>query len=359
MCTTGGSGRRQFGGAEHFLVDMLPALVASGVDIVACTPDDATGAALREAGVPWRELGARSRIDLQYVRDLRQVIGELRPDVVCAHLLSAAMHCRAALRSGGDPTPLVVTLHSSLWQTRGAAPTLKAKARVQANITLDLIMRRVRPHTTVAVSEYEAGELRDRGKVKDIRVIPNPLPPAWPAPQPAPERAPGEPPVLGYLGRLEPEKGAGLLGDVARALPDARLLVGGSGSVAVPPLPNVELLGQVDAAKFLPTLDCLLVPSSVEAFGKSAQEALSLGVPVVHSGVGGLAEVTHRAAGVLAFVAEPRPDAIAAAVRTALAATPPSAERLAIAHWYQHEHAFTRAVHRWTDLYRSVSHVNA
>jgi glycosyltransferase involved in cell wall biosynthesis len=162
--------------------------------------------------------------------------------------------------------------------------------------------------------------------------------------------------VIGFMGRLEPEKGAGLLGDIARAMPGARLRVAGSGSLAVPALPNVELLGQVDPAKFLPTLDCLLVPSSVESFGKSAQEALSLGVAVVHSGVGGLAEVTRRADGVLAFAAEPRPDAIVAAVRAALTPGATSAERLQIARWYQQEYAFGRAVQRWTDLYRSVSH---
>jgi glycosyltransferase involved in cell wall biosynthesis len=356
VCTTGGSGRRQFGGAEHFLIDMLPALVASGVDIVACTPDDEVGAALRESGVPWRNLSARSRIDLQYVRDIRQVIGEVRPDVVCSHLLSAAMHCRAALRAGRDRTPLVVTLHNSLWQYRDAAPTLRAKALVQANITLDLVMRRVRPHTTVAVSEYEAGELRERGRVKDIRVIANPLPPTWPAPSPARPRAASEPPTIGFMGRLEREKGADLLGDVARAMPDAQFKIAGSGSVAIPALPNVDLLGQVDPAKFLPTLDCLLVPSSVESFGKSAQEALSLGVPVVHSGVGGLAEVTRRAAGVLAFTAEARPDAIVTAVHSAVFPGASGADRLAIARWYQEEFAFGRAVERWRGLYGSVAH---
>ncbi len=355
VCTTGGSGRRQFGGAEHFLIDMLPALIAGGVEVMACTPDDEVGAALREAGVPWRDLGARSRIDLQYVRDIRQSMRDFRPDVVCSHLLSAAMHCRAALSVGRTATPLVVTLHNSLWQYRDTAPTFKAKAAVQANITLDLTMRRVRPHTTVAVSEYEASELRDRGRVKDIRVIPNPLPPTWPAPQPG--TAGSGPLTVGFMGRLEREKGAGVLADLARELPDAQFKIAGSGSIAIPPLPNVDLLGQVDPAKFLPTLDCLVVPSSVESFGKSAQEALSLGVPVVHSGVGGLAEVTRRADGVLAFTTEVRPDAIAAAVRRATSPGAPAAERLAIGRWYQQEFAFSRAVERWTDLYRSVSHV--
>ncbi|WP_260726228.1 glycosyltransferase family 4 protein [Dactylosporangium roseum] len=356
VCTTGGSGRRQFGGAEHFLIDMLPALITTGIDVVACTPDDEVGAALREVGVPWRDLGARSRIDLQYVRGIRQMMRGFRPDVVCSHLLSAAMHCRAALSVGRNGTPLVVTLHNSLWQYRDVAPTLKAKAAVQANITLDLTMRRIRPHTTVAVSEYEASELRDRGRVKDIRVIPNPLPPIWPAPTSAPVPAGPGPLTIGFMGRLEREKGAGVLADVARSLPTAQFKIAGSGSMVIPPLPNVDLLGQVDPAKFLPTLDCLLVPSSVESFGKSAQEALSLGVPVVHSGVGGLAEVTRHADDVLAFTTDLQPASIVAAIRRAASPGAPTADRLTIARWYQQEFAFSRAVERWTDLYRSVSH---
>jgi glycosyltransferase involved in cell wall biosynthesis len=352
VCTTGGSGRRQFGGAEHLLVDLLPALGAAGIDVIAGTPDDEVGAALRDAGVAWRELGARRRFDPSYVRAIRQALHDVRPDVVCAHLLSAAMHCRAALGARDRNVPLVVTLHNSLWQYRETAPSFGAKARVQLNIAMDLAMRRIRPHTSVAVSEYEAAELREKARVTNVRVIPNPLPPAWPAPAAAMESRPRT--RVGFLGRLEWEKGADMLGDIAGALPDADFAIAGSGAVDVPGLSNMELLGQVDAATFLRTVDCLVVPSRVESFGKSALEALSLGVPVVHSGVGGLAEVTAHADGVLAFTADREPAAIGSAIRKATEPGAPAAERLAVAGWYQREYAFARAVERWGDLYRSV-----
>jgi glycosyltransferase involved in cell wall biosynthesis len=274
--------------------------------------------------------------------------------VVSAHLLSAAMHCRAALAARRRATPLVVTLHNSLWQYRDAAPSLRGKAAVQVNIAVDGALRRLRPHATVAVSGFEAAELRDRGRVRDVYVIPNPLPASWPAPVAVRGRAPGRPPVVGFLGRLEREKGADLLAGVAALLPDVRFRVAGAGALAVPPGPNLELTGRVDAAAFLGRLDCLLVPSRVEAFGRSAVEAMSLGVPVVHSGVGGLAEVTRVADGVLAFRAEPSPAALAAAVRAATDPPPPADRRLALARRYAADFAFDRCARRWSALYRSM-----
>ncbi len=353
VCTTGGSGRRQFGGAEHLLADLVPGLAGLGFEMLAATPDDEVAAALRSAGVPWVDLAARRRIDVGYARAIRRLVAEHRPDVVCAHLLSAAMHCRAALGTGYRRLPLVVTLHNSLWQYRDSAGTARARAAVRANIALDLTLRRLRPHTSVAVSGYEADELRTRGRVRDVHVIPNPLPASWPAPAP---RLSGARIRVGFMGRLEPEKGADLLGDIARALPGASFVVAGSGRVAVPVLDNVTLLGQVDAAEFLSTMDCVVVPSRVESFGRTALEALSLGVPVVHSGVGGLAEVTRYADGVLAYQADPAPESVAAAVRKATEPGAPVADRLAVARWYREEYAFDRILDRWARLYRTVAH---
>lgn len=358
VCTTGGSGRRQLGGAERFLVEMLPALAACGVEVVACVPDDEVAAALRAAGVSCVEMGARRRIDLGYVREIRRVATELRPDLVSAHLLSAAMHARAALIGELRAVKLVVALHNSLWQYRDTAPSMRARAAVQANITLDLAMRRVRPHVTVAVSDFEAEELRERGRVRDVRVIPNPLPATWPAVNESAVESPSGQVRVGFLGRLEPEKGADLIPAIAAALPTAEVLVAGAGSQPVPPLPNVRLVGRVDSAAFLRGLHCLVVPSRVESFGRSALEAMSLGVPVVHSGAGGLTDLTQRGDGVLAYRADLTPDAFAAAVTRATGddGSTVLAARHELAHWYAREYSFGRCVEQWLGLYRSVAH---
>jgi glycosyltransferase involved in cell wall biosynthesis len=354
VCTTGGSGRRQLGGAERILTEIIPAHARTNVDVVAATSDDEVASSLRAAGVPWVELSATSRVDLNYVRDLRRLVNEVKPDVVCAHLLSAAMHSRAALSTERHRTPLVVTLHNSLWQYRDAAASLKQKAAIQSNITLDLALRRLRPHATVAVSEFEADELRTRGHVRNnIHLIPNPLPTTWPSPTLAPVPEPGRRLVVGYMGRLEQEKGVDLLSEVASCLPDAQFKIAGAGSMPIAARPNLELVGRVNAADFLRQIDCLVVPSRVESFGLSALEALSLGVPVVHSGAGGLAEVTRHADGTLALRADLAPASIASAIRQATGAVAPD-RRQAIAKWYAQEYAFDRCVERWQNLYRSL-----
>ncbi|MBM0233444.1 glycosyltransferase family 4 protein [Micromonospora sp. STR1_7] len=353
VCTTGGSGRRQLGGAERILTEIIPAHARTGVDVIAATSDDEVGSALRAAGVPWVGLSATSRIDLAYAREIRRLVNEVQPDVVCAHLLSAAMHSRAALSMERRRTPLVVTLHNSLWQYRDTAASLQQKALIQSNITLDLAMRRARPHATVAVSEFEAAELRERGRVRNIHLIPNPLPATWPAPKPAHTPEPGRRPVVGFLGRLEKEKGADLLSEIAALLPDVDFTIAGAGSLPIAARPNLDLVGRVTAADFLQRIDCLVVPSRVESFGLSALEALSLGVPVVHTGAGGLAEVTRHATGTLAFRADLTPVALAGAIREAV-------DRRAVhdgqrvAEWYAQEYAFDRCVRRWQSLYRSL-----
>ena len=114
--------------------------------------------------------------------------------------------------------------------------------------------------------------------------------------------------LLGYLGRLSPEKGFLVLidalerllqeeparpfhlvaiatGDFERAY---RAEVGRRGPVA----DHVTFLEAVpNAAPLLQQLDLLVVPSLREAFGLLAAEALCLGVPVVGSDCGGLREV--------------------------------------------------------------------
>jgi len=147
-------------------------------------------------------------------------------------------------------------------------------------------------------------------------------------------------PLLLFVGRIQPLKGAGVavstLASLAQDHPDAHLVVVGGPSgphgeeevahivslvaelgirgqvVFVPPRPH-ELL-----STFYRAADVCLVPSRSESFGLVALEAAACGTPVVASDVGGLSSlVDHGRTGYL--VEDADPEAYAAWVRQILA----------------------------------------
>ena len=113
-----------------------------------------------------------------------------------------------------------------------------------------------------------------------------------------PERA-GEI-VFGFLGRLVPEKGIHTLIEACRLLPSGgwRLQVAGhaqEGDDAYRALAAglpIEFLGFADSARFLDSIDLLVVPSVWrEPFGLTVVEAFARGVPVLGSRLGAIPEL--------------------------------------------------------------------
>jgi len=115
--------------------------------------------------------------------------------------------------------------------------------------------------------------------------------------------------LIGHLGAFTPEKGQevalGALQLLRERLPQARLLLAGEG----PTLRDAEisqrckalgglvrLCGEIqNLAEFFPALDLFVMPSKSEGLGSSALMAMSYGLPVVASLVGGLPEVVEEA----------------------------------------------------------------
>jgi glycosyltransferase involved in cell wall biosynthesis len=164
---------------------------------------------------------------------------------------------------------------------------------------------------TLAASEDLATAARGAGglAVEDTFVVAPPLPPprAEPAAVRAELGATGRPLVLA-IGRLQAQKRFDVLVDaaagwrddpgapvvvIAGAGPDEAALRAQIASTGAP----VQLLGsRADVADLLGAADLVALPSQWEARALVAQEALRIGVPLVASAVGGLPQLTGRAA---------------------------------------------------------------
>ncbi|WP_137990600.1 glycosyltransferase family 4 protein [Streptomyces vilmorinianum] len=117
--------------------------------------------------------------------------------------------------------------------------------------------------------------------------------------------APGGELLVGYIGRLAPEKRVELLSGVC-ALPGVRVVVVGDGPsepALRAALPGAAFLGRrtgAELARIFASLDVFAHTGPYETFCQTVQEAMASGVPVVAPAAGGpLDLVDHRRTGLL------------------------------------------------------------
>jgi len=129
---------------------------------------------------------------------------------------------------------------------------------------------------------------------------------------------PGGEVLVGYVGRLAPEKRVELLAEVA-TLPGVRLVVVGSGpaeAAARRAMPSAVFLGPrhgEELASIYASLDVFVHSGPHETFGQTLQEAAASGLPVVAPAAGGPLDLVDD--GVTGFLVAPGdPGALAAAV---------------------------------------------
>ncbi|KQW52511.1 hypothetical protein ASC77_24350 [Nocardioides sp. Root1257] len=304
------------GGAERVVTDLVGHLVATGHEACVASSGGWRADALAVAGVctlevPLRESGPGSLA--RAVARLRRETAARPVDVVHAHNVRATLAAHLATRVGRrTKPPLVTTVHGL------ADADYPRAARLLA--VCDAV---------VAVSDDVAGRLA-RGGVDErrLRVVENAVPPPVFRPGGSDQvrdelGLTGPMPVVLCVARLASPKRVDLLLDAWTDVPDVTLLVVGDGPDrealerrAAPSGDRVRFLGERrDVDRLLGAADLLVLPSDREGLPMAVLEAMAAGVPVVASAVGGIPQL---GADVVELVAEPRPEAFAAAVRRVL-----------------------------------------
>ena len=204
------------------------------------------------------------------------------------------------------------------FQSAGSRPVKVLKA---------LRTRSLRAALTIVVpSAYLAGIAAEWGLQQDrIQVVTNPAPPPR---ELEPERlAPG---TFVFVGRLTRQKALGTAIDAVAQVPEARLVLVGDGpergqlerhAAGSSTAGRIEFRGsrsRDDALRTVAGAEAALLSSDWENLPHAAVEALSVGVPVLSTSVGGVPEVVRDGENGL-LVPPGRPEALAAAMRRVLA----------------------------------------
>ena len=296
------------GGAEWHVVNLASALAEQGHRItLACTVEGVLASLAEQAGISVRPLLhhlVKRRQSPRYAWKLAKLVRQSQFDLVHAHMYASALASAYALL--GTTIPLVITEHSQAnWRSQYACRCSQWSYSQARHI--------------IAVSrEIRRRLIEQEGVPSDrISVIMNALPPVseqHKSIQPDLPAALRNGLLVGVAARLQPEKGVAYFLEAAahvlQFLPEVHFLVMGDGPQRKELQAYVEQLGvqehvhflgfRLDARAIIGLLDVLVVPSLSEGTPLVTLEAMSAGVPVVASAVGGIPEqIRHQCEGLL------------------------------------------------------------
>src|SRR3954453_1677507 len=267
------------GGPEIGLLRLLRRLERRGWDLTLPSPGLATAPELAAAGFAWEPLEVGG---LEHGAGARAV---------------ASWPRARKLSRDADITYLNGTVAGRL------LPALRSHTTVlHVHDIVDRVPRHWHGADLVLADSMAVGARLDP---LDVHVIGCPVE-LDPPPRPAPWPGDGGP-VVGFVGRLVPRKGALELVRAAPAIraarPDVRVVVVGDDpyededtdyAAAVRASSKVDHVGRVaEAAGILGQLDVLVLPSTQEPFGTVVAEAMAAGTPVVATRVDGLPELVE------------------------------------------------------------------
>jgi glycosyltransferase involved in cell wall biosynthesis len=311
------------GGAELMMLELAKELRARGHTVLPVGLSAGTGwlgARFVAAGFEPASFELRSPLDLKAVRELTTILREFRADVVHSHEFTMAIYGAAAAKRAGARH--VITMHGGLyyseaWRRRAALrwATRRSAALVGVSVATGQALQNILGIDGAKLHVVPNGiPLRtgSRAKLRSELGL-----------------APGELLIVS-VGNLYPVKGHAVLVDALARLRDRagwRLAIAGRGEeeprlraqfAAAGIGDRVHLLGfRDDVADILAAGDLFTMPSLSEGLPLALVEAMSFGLPVVVTRVGGVPEVVTD--GVEGFLVPPSdPGALATALAALL-----------------------------------------
>jgi glycosyltransferase involved in cell wall biosynthesis len=297
------------GGAERQVQSLAPRLRARGVDVrIVSRQYDNLPRYEEMEGVPVYRLpmwGPKFLTSLLYSMLSLPLLRRLRPDVLHAHeLLSPASTALLAKRSMNIPVAAKILRGGVLGDID------KLQGRRSGRMRLSLLKRDV--DAFVVISQEIDQELAELGVEPERRAfIPNGVDTDRFVPVPLSEKKrlrtqlgiSPDGPVAVFTGRLSEEKRVDQLLRVWKTVREqysqASLLVVGSGTeeARLKQLagPGVQFCGLVDdVVPYLQTADIFVLPSVTEGLSNALLEALSVGLPVVATRIGGTPDLVRH-----------------------------------------------------------------
>ncbi|ACV64789.1 glycosyl transferase group 1 [Desulfofarcimen acetoxidans DSM 771] len=300
-------GGGEFGGAERHILNLCASLDSRKVAItVVCLFEEPFARMAKEIGVNVLVMPMRHKLDIGTLSRLTEVIKKNRPDLVHTHGVRANLLGRLAAKMAGV-NRIVTTVHSLLVRDY---PDFWSRL---ANSWTERLTRGLTDHFIAVSQGLKNALIADGIPENKITVIYNGLDldrfrPCLP---------PGTyrhwlgyeegVPLVAIVARLHSVKGHSFFlqaaAEVLKVIPRVRFLVVGTGPDEAVLKEMTAKLGLQEVVNFtgfiteipdlMADMDVLVIPSLWEGFGLTAIEAMTVGLPVVATEVGGLPEVVR------------------------------------------------------------------
>jgi glycosyltransferase involved in cell wall biosynthesis len=356
------------GGVEEVVLALLRRLDPGEFRLALAAPRpllDAFGADLAGVRVDAEPVAAENPLRPGEVARLSRVMARVRPDVVNAHLFRATALAAPLGRWHG--ARVVETYHGREGWRRG---------RLRGSFLPDRLVARFVDRVIAVSTAARTFLIEGKGyPAAKISVVPNGRDLSVFTPGHAREAVrkelglDGAVPLVGVVGRLEPQKGHTYLlhawPAVLREFPDARLLLVGDG--ALRPVLQAQARAQgagdsvifagvrADVPRLLDAVDLLCLPSLYEGMPLTAIEAAAMARPVVATAVDGTPEVVRD--GVTGHLVPPADPGRLAEALLALLRDPDGARRMGRAgrDWALVRFDLGRQVEETARVYRSLA----